>query len=699
VNALLQKLGIKNGGAFFARAFSRNLGLLSVGEQLELEKTRVAIPGLGGVGGVHLVTLIRAGVGKFHLADFDVFELQNFNRQYGAKVSALEENKLEVMTREALDINPFLDIKGFPEGVNEKNMDSFLEGVDVVVDSLDAFAIDTRRLLFRRAREKGIPIVSSGPVGFSTVLHVFLPDKGLSFDEYFCVRDDMTQAEKSLYFQLGLTPRLEFLQYFDLSRYNPEKQTAPSLGLACQLCSAAAATEVIRIVLKRGGVKCAPHSYQFDPYLRKMKRVYLPWGNNNPLQRLRIAGMKRILAAPVLRSPKSPEIPENDSSAHLAHFLLDAARQAPSGDNCQPWRFQVNANSIKIYLEESADTSPFNIGQFGSVVACGAALENLSLAARASGTRTQIMLGTGEDDASFVAEVKLKAGAEERDPYLFDEIWRRTTNRRMYARRKLLPATKEMLSGCIRDFPGAKLSFTEEPGQLRALARLIERVDRIRVENKGMHEFLYGSIRFSDEEARRTLDGMSVEALECGLSGRLFLEATRSWRMMNFLNRFGFSKVVAKIASRGMLHSSAAVLITVPSRERSDLVTGGRAMQRFWLELTRLGLYAQPMALLPILRNQWGSASRETFGAKFNGILETAWEEYQSFFPEVEMETAGQVILFRLGYDLPLRLHRTARKPVSDVLLEEIKAAKSSTEKAPARRPRVEKREQSKPSS
>src|SRR3989338_5855707 len=83
----------------YHEAFSRNEGLISKEEQEILRNSRIAIPGLGGVGGVHLMTLARMGIGKFHIADSDQFNLANFNRQYGANLSTLGKDKTEVMNQ------------------------------------------------------------------------------------------------------------------------------------------------------------------------------------------------------------------------------------------------------------------------------------------------------------------------------------------------------------------------------------------------------------------------------------------------------------------------------------------------------------------------------------------------------------------------------------------------------------------------
>ena len=140
---------------------------------------------MGGVGGGHFMTMVRTGIGHFHISDFDAFEPANINRQFGARVPDFGRPKLTVMKEQAVNVNPFLQVKEFPHGVNEGTVDAFLERVDLVIDSLDFFAFDARRLLFKRAREKGIHVITAGPLGFSAAMLIFAPDQGMGFDEYF----------------------------------------------------------------------------------------------------------------------------------------------------------------------------------------------------------------------------------------------------------------------------------------------------------------------------------------------------------------------------------------------------------------------------------------------------------------------------------------------------------------------------------
>jgi len=272
----------------YNEAFSRNIGWVTRREQDELRHKRVAIAGLGGVGGVHLLTLCRLGIGKFHLADFDTFDIANFNRQAGATVSTLGEGKLEVMIRQALDINPELEIKGFADGVTAENLDAFLNDVNIYVDGLDFFAFQARQQVFAACAAKGISAVTAAPLGMGVAVLNFLPG-GMSFNDYFRL-DDGTEAEKPLRFLMGLAPaRLQMSYLADPSKVDLASRKGPSTVMACQLCAGVAVTESLKILLDRGPVRVAPKGYHFDAYLNRLALTWRPGGNRNPLNRLAIA--------------------------------------------------------------------------------------------------------------------------------------------------------------------------------------------------------------------------------------------------------------------------------------------------------------------------------------------------------------------------------------------------------------------------
>ncbi|WP_428828154.1 ThiF family adenylyltransferase [Azonexus sp. IMCC34842] len=275
-------------------AFSRNIGWVTENEQLRLRDARVAIGGLGGVGGVHLLTLARLGVGQFSIADFDAFDIVNFNRQVGANVSTLGRPKIDVLVEMARDINPEIQLTTFPAGIQAGSLEAFLDGVDVYVDGLDFFAFDARRMTFAACEKKGIPVVTAAPLGMGTALLVFGPG-GMSAEEYFGF-EGCDEMEMAIRFLVGLSPAMLQRGYVvDMSRVNLAERKGPSSIAACQLCAGVAAIETLKLLLGRSGVKLAPWGSQFDAYRMRYIRTWRPWGHRNPLQRLMIALVKAQL--------------------------------------------------------------------------------------------------------------------------------------------------------------------------------------------------------------------------------------------------------------------------------------------------------------------------------------------------------------------------------------------------------------------
>lgn len=279
----------------YSSAFDRNIGWVTEAEQQRLRRCKVAIAGLGGVGGNHLLTLARLGIGSFNLADFDEFSIANFNRQAGAVISTLGASKLSVMEVMARDIQPDMQLGLFPDGVNLENLDDFLQGVDLYVDSLDFFAFDTRRAVFAACERKGIPAITAAPLGMGVAFLAFMPGK-MSFESFFQM-EGHSDFEQGLRFLLGLAPaRLHMGYLVDPSRVRLDLQQGPSTGMACMLCAGFAGTQALKILLGRPGVPVAPRGCHFDAYKGQLVHTWLVGGNRNPLQQLKLAIGRRQLA-------------------------------------------------------------------------------------------------------------------------------------------------------------------------------------------------------------------------------------------------------------------------------------------------------------------------------------------------------------------------------------------------------------------
>lgn len=292
-------------GFEYETAFVRNLGILSEKEQERLRGTRVALAGMGGVGGIYALALARMGFGRFCVADGDRFEWANFNRQMGADAETVGRNKAEVLAERIRAINPDAEVTRFDRHLDETNIGAFLQEAAVVVDGIETFAVGAHRLIAREARRRNQPLVMAAPLGFSAAMLCFDP-QGMTVDDYFDWRDGQTNADQVVHFALGLAPAGLHVDQIDFARVDIARRVGPSNIAACLLCAGLVATEAARLALGRPGTRFAPSYVQFDGLSQRLRRGRLRFGNRGLGQRVKKWWLLRrfpgVLSEPALRS-------------------------------------------------------------------------------------------------------------------------------------------------------------------------------------------------------------------------------------------------------------------------------------------------------------------------------------------------------------------------------------------------------------
>ncbi|MCL6089287.1 MAG: ThiF family adenylyltransferase [Candidatus Marsarchaeota archaeon] len=148
--------------------FSRNRGAIAPKQQLALSHSRIAVFGLGGVGGLAAELLARAGVGYLMAADFDEFEPTNLNRQIHAQKETIGKKKADVFEKKAKAINGKIGIKKISKKLEYASLAYFERKLadfkpNVIVDTMDS--IGSRVLLARICKKQGIPYVYAAAAG------------------------------------------------------------------------------------------------------------------------------------------------------------------------------------------------------------------------------------------------------------------------------------------------------------------------------------------------------------------------------------------------------------------------------------------------------------------------------------------------------------------------------------------------------
>ncbi len=630
----------------YDEAFSRNLGLISRDEQRRLRDARVAIAGMGGVGGVHLATLARLGVGRFTIADPDTYQTVNFNRQYGAMLRNLGRGKAESMAEEALQINPDIDFRVFHGPITPDNIGEFLDGASVVLDGVDFFAFDARRLLFREARRRGLWALTAGPLGFSAAWLLFDPH-GMDFDTYFDLHDGMELVDQATAYAIGLCPAGTHWPYLDLSEVDIKTGRGPSNGRCLPIMQR-----------HRRRRSCQNHPWpQTTPgstLLRAVRRL-----SRRASARTTALGQSR--ACPAIEAVDSSQ-PDGEngvwkvSAAMLesapdldaaCETLLQAAIRAPSGDDRQPWRFAVDSRtrSIAIHLDESRDTSPMNSGQRMARLAIGAALENMLCAA--DGLGWTVKLDAPRGGALATLRIENSDGTSGEIP---PAILSRCTNRRVFDGRPLADDLVADLEHRVVAPEGLRIAWIHQRKHILSLADIIGKADALMLSEPSMRRAFLDNIRFDVPWNAEVDEGLSVASLELSAFDRIALRTMR--HMPNWLLRLGGAAAKFAAAARRLVASSAGICILTETQSsvQSEL-QAGRALQRAWLALEERGIAVQPQMSIAILESVLHRGSAELLASLGRELANNLVREFRDLVPE--LGSSNLAFLMRFGYAAP----------------------------------------------
>lgn len=142
----------------YERFSTRNIGFVTPAEQERLRASRVFVCGVGGMGGAAFMALVRAGIGHFVVADIDVFEVSNLNRQVFANAATIGRPKAEAAAEAARAINPTVQIEVLGAEWSER-LPEIAARCPVIVNGMDDIAAGLH--LYRTAKLAGATVIDA----------------------------------------------------------------------------------------------------------------------------------------------------------------------------------------------------------------------------------------------------------------------------------------------------------------------------------------------------------------------------------------------------------------------------------------------------------------------------------------------------------------------------------------------------------
>lgn len=153
--------------------YLRNFHTFTPADQIRLLTCRVAVVGLGGLGGHVLEILARLGCGTIRAADHDQFVESNLNRQLLSGESVLDRPKAEAAVARLRDVNPSVTCDAWPRFLDAESLPGFLAGADALLDCLGG--LGSRLILHQAAARAGVPMITGGVAGWTGFVSTVLP--------------------------------------------------------------------------------------------------------------------------------------------------------------------------------------------------------------------------------------------------------------------------------------------------------------------------------------------------------------------------------------------------------------------------------------------------------------------------------------------------------------------------------------------
>lgn len=335
--------------------------------------------------------------------------------------------------------------------------------------------------------------------------------------------------------------------------------------------------------------------------------------------------------------------------------ILEIAVNAPSGHNCQPWKFRVSDGILYVWNIPEKDKTLFNYSQRGSLTAQGALIENIAIAASRNGYKSEIELFPQSDDPNLVARVKFVRSTEKYFyEYLFPYIAKRTTNRKVYKLSDLTENDRLEIEKHIKLETQVKdtIVILSDKKSVNEAAQLFSVGDRVLFDNFYLHRALFSVVNWTISEEKSRREGLYVGTKELPLPIRMiFKYLISNWNLMSKLSVFDLPSKMAKKRESLYNRSSAIGVVVAAGNSASDFVNAGRVLQRMWLKVTSLGISFQPISIgLLYLGQQLQKDRPEEITNKQRSYVVDAYKRIVDLF---RLGDNIPAFSFRIGYSKP----------------------------------------------
>lgn len=579
----------------------RNKYKILQSQQDTLKKKIVGVVGLS-VGQSAALTLAMERVcGEIRIADFDRLELSNLNR-IRTGIANIGLLKTVVVAREIAEIDPFIKVTAFHEGITVDNVNEFFETngyIDLLIEECDS--VEYKVLLRTEAKRRKIPVVMDTSDRGMLDIERFdlIPDYPIFHNKInsqinFEFLHSLKTSEDKLPFIIPILDIHTVSNEFKASGLEVGKSitTWPQLASDVVLGGALCCNVTRRILLGDHLVS--------DRYFVDLNQIIQ---NRNVESKQEISLDEGLLSREgvkeYVRNLNMTGIEKVEEKC-LIEMLNDAVKASSPG-NSQKWLWAIKESVVHLFVDKRYNVGFADNFSFGSLIGLGCAVENLRLSAAVRGLKISITWMNELNEFNHALSICFtKENSGDINIELYNEINRRHCNRNNCDYNPLTGEELEKLR--LPTSTGIQLQLITERNEVNRIGDLVCKGDRIRLTNiYGHQDFFRNEIRWSREESILKGDGLDITLFNLSELDKLGLELSKNIEVIHKINQFGGGKGFERISEKAFIGASAIGIIWVKDYSVKSLVEAGIYIERVWLQSTRMGIGFQPYTVLQML--------------------------------------------------------------------------------------------------
>lgn len=578
---------------------SRNQHKITASEQAILLGKKIGIVGLSVGNAVALSLATERVCGLIKLADFDILELSNLNR-IKTGLHNIGVNKAIITAREIAEIDPFIKIEVYLDGITEENIDGFLSAdgnLDLLVEECDELNI---KILCRdEAKKRGIPVImETSDKGMLDVERFDLEPERPIFHGLVGDLDPAKMKNLSNEQKVPLIIRIVDAKNSSLRGRVSLLEVGQSIGTWPQLASAVTlgagiVTDVTRRILLNHFTDSGRYYVDAEKLVGN-KIPEAPYTPENPYAPFSLSDAETLIASlSELTSEFKPALSDIQT-------IVEAACQAPSTGNDQPWRWVYHEGRLFLFHDLHRAYSFGNFDNIASNLSFGAAFENILLKSNELGLFVKKTLYPAGEDSALVAAITFSSTPDDQTEEVFSpqsvaQIYERNTNRNPSTPDAISAEELDEMKAAVESVPGAELIMIQDPEAMDAIGKIIGGCDRIRLLNAaGHHDFAHREIKWTKEEASLG-EGIDVQTLGMSPAQLAALSLIKDTDVAKVLKSINGANALIEVSRSLMKTASGLGIITLPKYTYENFFLGGVSLERVWLKAEMLGYAVYPL--------------------------------------------------------------------------------------------------------